>query len=416
MVLENFDQHLEKYARLLIEKGVNIQKGHTLLLQIEVRQSKFAQLLTRLAYEYGAAEVVVDYYDDQITRQKLLHADEERVTTIADYIVTKSDYFLEKKASRLFVRSSDPNAFAGVDGNRLAAFQRATAIALDRQRAATQANKVSWNLVAAASPEWAAMVFPDLDTEEEQIDALWDAIFKMNRIYDADPIKSWDKHEALLTEKAELLNKYQFDALHYVAPGTDLTLGMPKNHIWQAAGSYNAQGEKFIANMPTEEVFSAPDFRRADGYVSSTKPLSYAGVVIENMTFTFKDGQITKVTAEKGEETIKKLVEESDGARSLGEVALVPHKTPISLSGLTFFNTLFDENASNHLAIGQAYAFSVEGGTEMTAEELKASGLNRSSAHVDFMIGSDQMDIDGITADGQVIPIFRGGEWAESFQ
>ncbi|EHJ56562.1 hypothetical protein HMPREF9318_00704 [Streptococcus urinalis FB127-CNA-2] len=412
MVLPRFNELLEKYADLLIKKGVNIQKGHTLLLTISVEHYDFARLITKKAYESGAAEVVVDYIDDSITKDKLLYADHDRLINVPQYIVEKSHYFLDKKASRLFVRSSDPNAFSGVDQERLSESTKATAIALEEQRAATQANKVSWNLVSAASPSWAKMVFPHLKTEEEQVDALWDAIFKMNRIYEENPIKAWDLHQEKLLSKAEQLNKYQFDALHYMAPGTDLTLGMPENHYWEAAGSTNAQGETFIANMPTEEVFSAPDYRRADGYVSSTKPLSYAGVVIENMTFTFKDGQIVDVKAEKGQETLERLISENEGARSLGEVALVPHKTPISLSGLTFFNTLFDENASNHLAIGSAYAFSVKGGTEMTQEQLKEAGLNRSSAHVDFMIGSDQMDIDGITKDGQVIPIFRKGEWA----
>lgn len=412
MVLPNFESLLKKYAELLIVKGVNVQKGHTLIITIDVAHSQFARLLTQLAYEKGASEVIVDYTDDIITREKLLHADADRLTTVPDFVVNKSDYLLGKKASRLVVRSADPNVFAGVDQGRLAEATKATAIALERQRLATQANKVSWNLVAASSPEWAAMVFPDLNSQEEQVDALWDAIFKMNRVYENDPVAAWDAHEKKLNDKAAILNAAQFDALHYRAPGTDLTLGMPKNHVWEAAGSYNAQGEKFIANMPTEEIFTAPDFRRADGYVSSTKPLSYAGVVIEGMTFTFKDGQIVDVTAEKGQETIRRLVEENDGARALGEIALVPHKTPISLSGLTFFNTLFDENASNHLAIGSAYAHSVEGGVDMSQEELEAAGLNRSTTHVDFMIGSDQMDIDGITADGQRVPIFRSGEWA----
>lgn len=412
MVLPHFDDYLEKYANLLIKKGVNIQKGHTLLISIAVEHHKLAWLLTKKAYEAGAAEVLVDYNDDQITREKLLKADEDRLLQVPDYVVEQSHYLLDQKASRLVIRSANPNVFADIDSDRLAGATRATAIALEKQRTATQANKVSWNLAAAASPEWAAMVFPKLTTEEEQVDALWDAIFKMNRIYETDPVKAWDQHQERLEKKAKLLNDYQFDSLHYRAPGTDLKLGMPEQHIWEAAGSTNAQGEVFIANMPTEEVFTAPDYRRADGYVSSTKPLSYAGVVIEDMTFTFKDGQIVDVTAKKGEDTIKRLISENEGARSLGEVALVPHKTPISLSGLTFFNTLFDENASNHLALGAAYAFSIKGGTEMTNDELKAAGLNRSTAHVDFMIGSEQMDIDGITKDGQVIPIFRGGEWA----
>lgn len=412
MVLQDFDNLLKKYAQLIISKGLNVQKGHTLALTIDVEQVHLARLLTEAAYEKGASEVIVDYTDDFITRQRLLHASDEVLTNVPQYTVDKSLALLNKKASRLVVKSSNPNAFATVDPKRLSETTRATAIALEEQSRAIQANKVSWNVAAAAGREWAALVFPELKTSDQQVDALWDTIFKLNRIYEDDPIAAWDAYEAKLLEKATRLNQEQFDALHYTAPGTDLTLGMPKNHIWEAAGSLNAQGETFIANMPTEEIFSAPDYRRADGYVTSTKPLSYAGVIIENMTFTFKDGKIINVTAEKGQETVQRLIEENDGARSLGEVALVPHKTPISLSGLIFFNTLFDENASNHLAIGSAYAFNVEGGTEMTSQELDEAGLNRSSTHVDFMIGSEQMDIDGIRADGTAVPIFRNGEWA----
>ncbi|HFU9428665.1 TPA: aminopeptidase [Streptococcus agalactiae] len=412
MVLQDFDNLLKKYAQLIISKGLNVQKGHTLALTIDVEQVHLARLLTEAAYEKGASEVIVDYTDDFITRQRLLHASDEVLTNVPQYTVDKSLALLNKKASRLVVKSSNPNAFATVDPKRLSETTRATAIALEEQSRAIQANKVSWNVAAAAGREWAALVFPELKTSDQQVDALWDTIFKLNRIHEDDPIAAWDAHEAKLLEKATRLNQEQFDALHYTAPGTDLTLGMPKNHIWEAAGSLNAQGETFIANMPTEEIFSAPDYRRADGYVTSTKPLSYAGVIIENMTFTFKDGKIINVTAEKGQETVQRLIEENDGARSLGEVALVPHKTPISLSGLIFFNTLFDENASNHLAIGSAYAFNVEGGTEMTSQELDEAGLNRSSTHVDFMIGSEQMDIDGIRADGTAVPIFRNGEWA----
>ena len=412
MVLQDFDNLLKKYAQLIISKGLNVQKGHTLALTIDVEQVHLARLLTEAAYEKGASEVIVDYTDDFITRQRLLHASDEVLTNVPQYTVDKSLALLNKKASRLVVKSSNPNAFATVDPKRLSETTRATAIALEEQSRAIQANKVSWNVAAAAGREWAALVFPELKTSDQQVDALWDTIFKLNRIYEDDPIAACDAHEAKLLEKATRLNQEQFDALHYTAPGTDLTLGMPKNHIWEAAGSLNAQGETFIANMPTEEIFSAPDYRRADGYVTSTKPLSYAGVIIENMTFTFKDGKIINVTAEKGQETVQRLIEENDGARSLGEVALVPHKTPISLSGLIFFNTLFDENASNHLAIGTAYAFNVEGGTEMTSQELDEAGLNRSSTHVDFMIGSEQMDIDGIRADGTAVPIFRNGEWA----
>ena len=200
--------------------------------------------------------------------------------------------------------------------------------------------------------------------------------------------------------------------MHFKAPGTDLVVGLPKGHIWDGAGAVNSRGEIFVANMPTEEVFSAPDANRVDGVVVSSKPLSYAGEIIDGMEFHFKDGKIVKASAEKGEEVLLKLLEQDEGATRLGEIALVPDESPISQSGLTFFNTLFDENASNHLALGSAYAFSLEGGTEMTREELNAAGLNESNIHVDFMIGSDKMDIDGIKEDGTTIPVFRNGTWA----
>lgn len=413
MVLPNFEDNLQKYARLLISKGINVQKGHTVLITIDVEQAKFARLLVKEAYALGAEEVVVKWADDEITRETYLHAPEERLTDIPQYKIDESLYLLEKKASRLSVRSSNPDALNGVDSNKLAAVAKASSIALREQRNATQANKVSWTVAAAAGAAWAAKVFPDLATEEEQVNALWNEIFKTCRVYEADPVKAWDEHEVKLRSKADVLNAEQFDALHFTTPeGTDLTVGMPENHIWDSAGAVNAQGEEFVANMPTEEVFSAPDGRRIDGVVKSTKPLSYAGNILDGMTFTFKDGQVVDVAAEKGEEILKRLVEDNDGAKSLGEVALVPDQSPISQSGLVFYNTLFDENASNHLALGQAYAFSVEGGTEMSQEELAERGLNRSNVHVDFMIGSDKMDIDGIRKDGSVMPIFRNGDWA----
>ena len=413
MVLPNFEENLQKYAKLLVSKGINVQKGHTIVINIDVEQAPFARLLTKEAYALGAEEVIVKWTDDIVTRETYLHTSEERMTNIPQYKVDESLDMIEKKASRLSVRSADPDALNGVDGKKLAAVQKANNVAFDAQRIATQANKVSWTVAAAAGAKWAAKVFPDLATEEEQVDALWNEIFKTCRVYEADPVAAWDAHEARLLSKADVLNAEQFDSLHYTAAnGTDLTIGMPENHIWESAGSVNAQNEKFIANMPTEEVFTAPDFRRIDGVVKSTKPLSYAGNIIDGMTFRFENGQVTEVTAEKGEETIRRLVEENDGGRSLGEVALVPDPSPISQSGIVFFNTLFDENASNHLALGSAYASSVVGGTEMTQEELAAAGLNRSTTHVDFMIGSADMNIDGIRKDGFVMPIFRNGDWA----
>ncbi|WP_105206512.1 aminopeptidase [Streptococcus suis] len=412
MVLPNFKENLAKYAKLLVSTGINVQPGHTVQLTIGVEQAELARLIVKEAYAHGAKEVLVNWLDDVIARERLVNVDVELLEQVHPQRVTEMNYLLERKASRLVVLSDDPGAYDGVDPEKLSRNARALSQALQPMRQATQANKVSWTLGAASGLEWAKKVFPNAASDEEAVDLLWDQIFKTCRIYEEDPIKAWEEHEARLVAKAKVLNDEQFVKLHYTAPGTDLVLGMPKNHLWEAAGSVNAQGEKFIANMPTEEVFTAPDYRVADGYVTSTKPLSYNGNIIEGIKVTFKDGEIVDVTAEKGDEVMKKLVFDNAGARGLGEVALVPDKSPISQSGVTFFNTLFDENASNHLAIGQAYAFSIEGGTEMSQEELKEAGLNRSDVHVDFMIGSNKMNIDGIREDGTRVPIFRDGEWA----
>ena len=404
-------RRLKKYARLIAETGVATEKGHTVVLQISVDQAPLARLITQEAYKLGAAEVIVQWTDDQIQREFLLHAATDRIENVPQSKIDQADEWLEKGASRISVVSADPDAFAGVDSQRVASYQAAAGKALMNLRKATQANKVSWTVVAAAGKQWAAKVFPDLP-EEEQVDALWDQIFKTTRVYEEDPVLAWKKHDEKLAKKAEELNQEQFSALHYTAPGTDIIIGLPKNHLWEGAGSYNARGEKFMANMPTEEVFTAPDSHRVDGYISSTKPLSYAGTIISGMKFTFKDGKVVDFSAEQGEDVLAKLLDTDEGARRLGEVALVPDPSPISQSGIIFFNTLFDENASNHLALGSAYAFSVKGGTEMSDEELAEAGLNRSQTHVDFMVGSDKMDIDGIREDGSTVPIFRNGDWA----
>ncbi|MDB1600654.1 aminopeptidase [Enterococcus faecalis] len=412
MTLENFNENLKKYARLIAETGVNVQDNHTVVLQISVDQAPLARLITEEAYRLGAAEVIVQWSDETIQREFLSHAATDRIENVPQYKIDQTDDWIAKGASRISVVSSNPDALAGVDAQRVAAFQAANGKALVNLRKATQANKVSLTVVAAASEGWAAKVFPELATSEEQVDALWNEIFKTTRIYEENPVIAWDIHDKKLQEKAAELNEQQFTALHYTAPGTDLTIGLPKNHLWEGAGSYNARGEEFMANMPTEEVFTAPDSRRVDGYVSSTKPLSYAGTIISGMKFTFKDGKVVDFSAEQGEEALKNLLAIDEGAKHLGEVALVPDPSPISQSGLIFYNTLFDENASNHLAFGSAYAFNLQGGTEMSEEELAEAGLNRSQTHVDFMVGSDKMNIDGIKEDGTIVPVFRNGDWA----
>ena len=411
MTIANFEEKLQKYAELIVKVGVNVQPGQEVVLYINVDQQHLAHLIVKEAYKAGAGKVMIKWSDTFAQREFLEHASDEFLENVPEFAKEEAQYIADHRCCRISVMSEDPGAFGGIDQKRVAAYQSANGKALMPVRQATQNNDLSWTVVAAASPAWAERVFPDLKGEAA-VDRLWEEIFKTTRIEREDPIQAWKDHDAKLHEKEDWLNKEQFSALHYTSPRTDLTIGLPENHVWEGGGSKNAAGIEFMANMPTEECFTAPDNRRIDGYVTSTKPLSYAGNIFENMKFTFKDGKVVEATAEKGQAVLDHLLETDEGVRSLGEVSLVPDPSPISQSGITFFNTLFDENASDHLALGAAYPFNVQGGTKMSKDQLKAKGINFSQAHVDFMVGSADMNIDGIKKDGTIVPVFRNGDWA----
>lgn len=411
MTLSNFNESLKKYAELAVDIGVAVKPGDTVYVQISVDQAQLARLIVAAAYQRGAAEVQVQWFDDVLKRLDMAHMADERLFNIPAFVKGQFDYWVDHQAKRITVVSSDPDNLAGIDSNRIAKYQEAFAKAYKRLMEAISSMSISWTIIGAASPRWAQKVFPDAATPEEATELLWEAIFKTTRTDQPDPEAAWKAHDQKLREKAAWLNNEQFDQLHYMAPGTDLVVGLPKNHIWEGAGAFNPRGEEFMANMPTEEVFTAPDFRRIDGTVVSTKPLSYGGNILEDMHFTFKDGQIVEAHAKQGDDVLQNLLK-TPGTRSLGEVSLVPDPSPISQSGLIFFNTLFDENASDHMALGQAYPFSVKDGVAMTNEQRAAAGLNQSPTHVDFMMGSAAMNIDGIKPDGTIIPIFRKGDWA----
>ena len=411
MTIANFEEKLQKYAELIVKVGVNVQPGQEVVLYINVDQQQLAHLIVKEAYKAGAGKVMIKWSDTFAQREFLEHASDEFLENVPEFAKEEAQYIADHRCCRISVMSEDPGAFGGIDQKRVAAYQSANGKALMPVRQATQNNDLSWTVVAAASPAWAERVFPDLKGEAA-VDRLWEEIFKTTRIDREDPIQAWKDHDAKLHEKEDWLNKEQFSALHYTSPRTDLTIGLPENHVWEGGGSKNAAGIEFMANMPTEECFTAPDNRRIDGYVTSTKPLSYAGNILENMKFTFKSGKVVEATAEKGQAVLDHLLETDNGVRSLGEVSLVPDPSPISQSGITFFNTLFDENASDHLALGAAYPFNVQGGTKMSEDQLKAKGINFSQAHVDFMVGSADMNIDGIKKDGTIVPVFRNGDWA----
>ncbi|MBU0905064.1 MAG: aminopeptidase [Planococcaceae bacterium] len=409
--MTNFNEKLTNYAELAVKVGVNIQPGQNLYIAATIDNPEFVRLLVKTAYEVGAKNVYVDWSDDVITRTRFELAPEEVFSEFPEWKVQERMTLADGGAAFMSIMSQSPDLLKGIESSRISAFQKASGTALSKYRQYVQSDKISWTVVAAPSVAWAAKVFPSLPTEE-QIPALWEAIFKAVRADVESPIQAWTDHDATLHTKVDYLNEKKYHKLHYTAPGTDLTIELPKGHLWCGAGSINEKGDAFMANMPTEEVFTVPLKTGVNGYVSSTKPLSYGGNLIEDFKITFENGRIVSVEAKEGQEVLEQLVATDEGAKYLGEVALVPHKSPISESGLLFYNTLYDENASNHLAIGSAYAFCLEGGKKMSQEELAEHGLNQSITHVDFMIGSESMDIDGILEDGTKEAVFKQGNWA----
>ncbi|MBK5481473.1 aminopeptidase [Peribacillus sp. TH16] len=409
--MSEFQTNLEKYAELAVKVGVNIQEGQTLVVNTTLEGADLVRIIVKKAYESGARNVIVNWNDDIVGRTKYELAPDEVFNEYPEWRAKETIELAENGAAYLSVISSSPDLLKSVKPERIANFQKASGTALKKWRQYMQSDKVSWSIVAVPSKAWADKVFSD-EAEEKRIDKLWEAIFKAVRVDVTDPVEAWKKHDDTLHEKVNYLNEKHYQKLHYTAPGTDLTIELPDKHLWVGAGSINEKGHEFMANMPTEEVFTVPLKTGVNGTVLSTKPLSYGGNIIDNFSVTFKDGRIIEVKAEEGEEILKQLVETDEGSHYLGEVALVPFNSPISQSNVLFFNTLFDENASNHLAIGSSYAFCIEGGKTMSPEELAENGLNESLAHVDFMIGSDKMNIEGIKQDGTSEPVFRNGDWA----
>lgn len=407
----SFETFVDRYADLAVKVGINVQPMQTLVVTAPLSTAPFVRKVARKAYEAGAKHVHIEWTDDELTRMKYDLAPDEAFSEYPQWKAKGLEELAENGAAFLHISAANPDLLKGVSLERISMNNKSAGQALNTFRSYTMSDKVSWCVLAVPSPAWAAMVFPQLP-QEEQEPALWDAIFRATRADLEDPVQAWHDHHATLNSKVDHLNAKQYRSLHYQAPGTDLTIELPANHIWIGGGSLNKDGVSFMANMPTEEVFTAPLKEGVNGTVRSTKPLSYHGNLIENFTLTFEKGRIVSATAEKGEESLRKLIETDEGSHYLGEVALVPHQSPISQSNIIFYNTLFDENASNHLAIGNAYCVNIPGGAEMTNEELANHGLNISLTHVDFMIGSAEMNIDGETADGKREPIFRNGNWA----
>ncbi len=406
-----FEEKLQAYAELAVKVGVNIQPGQYLLVNTSVDALDFVRLVVKEAYKAGAGRVHVNFSDDEMDRAYFEHASDEEFSRFPEWVVKMRDELIERKGALLWIDAADPDNLTGIPADRLATHQKVSGAALKNYRNAVMKDLIAWSIVAVPSPKWAAKVFPHL-TEEQQVPALWEAIFKTVHIGEGNAVDNWRQHIANLESRAQLLNNKKYAKLHYTAPGTDLTIALAPQHKWVTGGSKTPEDNVFVANMPTEEVYTLPMKQGVNGYVSNSKPLVYQGNMIDGFKLTFEEGKIIKAEAEVGHDLLQELIQVDEGSSYLGEVALVPHESPISASEILYFNTLFDENASNHLAIGEAYPTCLEGGRDLENGQLEALGANISVIHEDFMIGSGEMDIDGILPDGTVEPIFRKGSWA----
>ena len=405
---------LWQYARLVVEVGINVQKGQPVMINCPVDCAAFGRMLATAAYDAGAKDVLINWRDDYCTRERCLKADGSVFDTVYPWEVVKLNTLANEGVGLISVSASDPENMKGVDPDRLRRANIAAGRELKDFYRMQMANAIPWCVVSVPIASWAKKVFPGM-AEEDAMERLWEEIFKAVRITeDGDAVKEWREHCARIEGYAKKMTEFDFEELHYKnALGTDLYVKMPENNNWLAGGDMCKSGVKFVANMPTEEVFSAPMRTGVNGTLVASKPLVLSGSVVEGIRFTFKDGRIVDVHADTNEDKLRMQVELDEGSHYLGEIALVPYDSPISNSGILFFNTLFDENASCHFAFGEAYPACIKGGDDLSQEELMAAGINAdSNTHVDFMVGTSDLEITGKTRDGRVIKVFENGNFA----
>ena len=400
---------LKKYAHTLLKYGVNLQQNQTLVISVDVENKDFAVIVTEEAYELGAKEVVLNWRCSPIARQRLLHANESVLEKPANWIPEFYKQYIDEKAAFLSLISANPKALEGIPTDRISLQSRNLNKVLSFYHTAIMNSSVTWCVASVPTVLWANLLGYE-GSDEEKIDQLWATLLKLCRIEGIEPKDTYRHHMAKLRRRCEALNKLDLKSLRYTCEnGTDLLLELPEGHIWLGGEESSKDGTIFNANIPTEEVFSAPQYNGVNGVVHSTKPLIYHGNTISDFSFTFKEGKIVEYTAKEGYEVLKELVETDEGSHYLGEVALVDHFSPISQSNQIFYETLFDENASCHLAIGASYPTCLKNSDDLSEEELKERGLNHSLTHVDFMIGHERMNIKGYTRDGQAVDIMIDG-------
>ncbi|QVK21305.1 aminopeptidase [Mycoplasmatota bacterium] len=404
--------HLKKYANLLLRKGVNLQEGQELLLSAPIDAKDLVEEIVTIAYkDIKSGRVHINWNYGKLTRISFDYANEDVLLNIPEYSIMKYREVLDNGAAMLSIIASDPKLLAGVDPSLLAKVSKENAIKMKPISTEVMSGKVRWSLGAMPSEAWAKTVFPNVEPEEA-VEKLWEYIFACTRVDQDDPIKAWNEHEDHLNNKKQFLNEKKFVKLHYKAPGTDLTVELPKNHIWVAGPKIATDDKSFIPNIPTEEVFTLNKRNGVNGTLSSTMPLNLNGNLIEDFSFVFENGKVVDFDAKVGKESLAKLLEMDEGVKYLGEVALVPVDSPISNLNTIFYNTLYDENASCHFALGKAYPYTLKDGTEMSEDQLLEAGANISLTHVDFMVGSKELSIDAYDSEGNVTPIFRNGNWA----
>ena len=400
---------LKKYAHTLLKYGVNLQQDQTLVISVDVENKDFAVIVTEEAYELGAKEVVLNWRCSPIARQRLLHAKESVLEKPANWIPEFYKQYIDDKAAFLSLISANPKALEGIPTDRISLQSRNLNKVLSFYHTAIMNSSVTWCVASVPTVLWANLLGYE-GSDEEKINQLWATLLKLCRIEGVEPKDTYRHHMAKLRHRCEALNKLDLKSLRYTCEnGTDLLLELPEGHIWLGGEESSKDGTIFNANIPTEEVFSAPQYNGVNGVVHSTKPLIYHGNTISDFSFTFKEGKIVEYTAKEGYEVLKELVETDEGSHYLGEVALVDHFSPISQSNQIFYETLFDENASCHLAIGASYPTCLKNSDDLSEEELKERGLNHSLTHVDFMIGHERMNIKGYTRDGQAVDIMIDG-------
>lgn len=401
---------LDRYAELTVRSGLNIVHGQQLLICAPIEAVPLVRRVTEHAYRAGASLVTTLYLDDQAVLARFRNASEDSFDAAPAWLFDGMAAAFREGAARLAITGEDPGLLAGANMDHVARANRARSKAYRPALDLITGFAINWCVIACATPAWARSVFPSLP-EAEGVAALWRAIFSCTRADLPDPVGAWAEHSRSLRARTDFLNAKRFAALAYRGPGTDLTIGLADGHVWKGGASQAKNGVVCNPNIPSEEVFTMPHKDRADGVVRATKPLSYQGSFIDGISVRFEKGRIVQSSAAKGAEAFARMIDTDEGARRLGEVALVPHSSPISASGIVFNNTLFDENAASHIAVGQHYAENIEGGGSKSKEELAALGANTSLIHVDWMIGSGDIDIDGVAADGQREALMRKGEW-----